>query len=77
MPRQGSQRRRARTIAAARTGPRYRREVEPAQFVATMRTGVDPNGHRLGEQMPWRPIGRMDNDELAAIYQYLLALPGS
>ncbi|MCK1274102.1 c-type cytochrome [Bradyrhizobium sp. 61] len=48
-----------------------------AQFVDTMRTGVDPNGHRLGEQMPWRPIGRMDDDDLAAIYQYLLALPGS
>ncbi|MBR0784872.1 c-type cytochrome [Bradyrhizobium iriomotense] len=48
-----------------------------AQFIATMRTGVDPNGHRLDEQMPWRPIGRMDDDELAAIYQYLVGLPRS
>ncbi|MGX1320799.1 mono/diheme cytochrome c family protein [Bradyrhizobium sp. USDA 377] len=48
-----------------------------AQFIATMRTGVDPNGHRLAEQMPWRPIGRMDDDELAAIYQYLVGLPRS
>lgn len=48
-----------------------------AQFITTMRTGVDPNGHRLDEQMPWRPIGRMDDDELAAIYQYLAALPPS
>ncbi|MBW7975113.1 c-type cytochrome [Bradyrhizobium sp. BR 10289] len=46
-----------------------------AQFIATMRTGVDPNGHRLEDQMPWRPIGRMDDDELAAIYQYLAGLP--
>lgn len=46
-----------------------------AQFIATMRTGVDPNGHQLTEQMPWRPIGRMDDDELAAIYQYLVDLP--
>jgi mono/diheme cytochrome c family protein len=48
-----------------------------AQFITTMRTGVDPNGHRLEEQMPWRPIGRMDDDELAAIYQFLAALPRS
>jgi mono/diheme cytochrome c family protein len=46
-----------------------------AQFIATMRTGVDPNGHQLGDQMPWRPIGRMDDDELAAIYQYLAGMP--
>jgi mono/diheme cytochrome c family protein len=44
------------------------------QFVATMRTGVDPNGHELGKEMPWRPIGRMDDDELQAIYQYLTHL---
>src|SRR5262245_56919829 len=48
-----------------------------AQFIATMRTGVDPNGHALSEQMPWRPIGRMDDDELAAVYAYLTHLPGS
>lgn len=47
------------------------------QFIATLRTGVDPNGHQLGERMPWRPIGRMDDDELAAIYQYLTHLPPS
>jgi mono/diheme cytochrome c family protein len=41
------------------------------EFVTTMRSGVDPNGHQIGEKMPWRPIGRMDNDELAAMYQYL------
>jgi mono/diheme cytochrome c family protein len=46
-------------------------------FIATMRTGVDPNGHELSEKMPWRPIGRMDDDELAAIYQYLTHLPNS
>jgi mono/diheme cytochrome c family protein len=53
------------------------KDWDQAQFIATMRTGVDPGGHRLDEQMPWRPIGRMDDDELAAIYQYLLALPRS
>ena len=48
-----------------------------ADFIATMRTGVDPNGHQLSTQMPWRPIGQMDDDELAAIYQYLSHLSGS
>jgi mono/diheme cytochrome c family protein len=47
------------------------------QFVATMRTGIDPNGHELGKEMPWQPIGRMDDDELRAIYEYLVRLPAS
>jgi mono/diheme cytochrome c family protein len=46
-------------------------------FVATMRTGVDPNGHELSKQMPWRPIGRMSDEELGAVYQYLTHLPSS
>lgn len=46
-------------------------------FTATMRTGVDPNGHKLAKEMPWEPIGRMDDEELAAIYQYLTHLPES
>ena len=45
------------------------------EFVATMRTGVDPNGHEIGKQMPWRPIGRMSDEELRAIYEYLMQLP--
>jgi mono/diheme cytochrome c family protein len=48
-----------------------------AEFVATMRTGIDPNGYALSEQMPWRPLGRMDDDELAAVYEYLTHLPSS
>lgn len=53
------------------------KEWSQSQFIATMRTGFDPYGHRLDDQMPWRPIGRMDDDELAAIYQYLVGLPRS
>jgi mono/diheme cytochrome c family protein len=45
------------------------------EFIATMRTGVDPNGHEVGKQMPWRPIGRMGDEELRAIYEYLTQLP--
>jgi mono/diheme cytochrome c family protein len=46
-------------------------------FVATMRTGVDPNGHEVSKQMPWRPIGRMSDAELNAVYEYLTHLPNS
>jgi mono/diheme cytochrome c family protein len=45
------------------------------EFVATMRTGVDPSGHAIGKQMPWKPIGRMSEEELRAIYEYLTHLP--
>lgn len=48
---------------------------KPAEFIATMRTGTDPWGHQLTEEMPWRPIGKMDDEELAALYEYLTHLP--
>jgi hypothetical protein len=48
-----------------------------AQFITTMRTGTDPNGHEMSEQMLWRSLGRMDDEELAAVYEYLTHLPGS
>jgi hypothetical protein len=43
-------------------------------FVTTMRTGVDPNGHEIDEQMPWQSIGRTGDEELRAIYEYLTRL---
>jgi mono/diheme cytochrome c family protein len=46
------------------------------QFITTLRTGVDPNGHALnGKLMPWQNIGRMDDEELAAVYAYITGLP--
>ena len=45
------------------------------QFISTLRTGIDPNGHELTSQMPWQNIGRMDDDELSAVYAYLTGLP--
>lgn len=45
------------------------------QFISTLRTGVDPNGHQLTAQMPWQNIGRMDDEELSAVYAYLTGLP--
>jgi len=46
-------------------------------FITAMRRGVDPGGRELSDQMPWRQIGKMDDDELTAIYEYLIHLPGS
>jgi len=46
-----------------------------AQFISTLRTGVDPSGHALNNQMPWRNVGRMDDEELAAVYAYITSLP--
>jgi mono/diheme cytochrome c family protein len=51
------------------------REWKLEEFIATMRTGTDPGGHELSEQMPWRPIGKMDDEELGAVYEYLIHLP--
>jgi mono/diheme cytochrome c family protein len=52
------------------------KEWNPEEFIATMRTGTDPGGHQLSAQMPWRAIGRMDDEELRAVYEYLTHLPG-
>lgn len=43
-------------------------------FVTAMRTGNTPRG-RLNEFMPWKQLGRMTDDELAAIWLYLQSLP--
>ena len=45
------------------------------ECITTTRTPIDPNGHEPSEEMPWRPIGRMDDDELAAVYEFLAHLP--
>ena len=45
--------------------------------VRRQHTDIDPNGQELSKQMPWRPLGRMDDEELAAVYEYLTHLPGS
>jgi len=45
------------------------------QFITTMRSGVNPEGYHLSENMPWKQIGRMDDIELQAIHAYLASLP--
>jgi hypothetical protein len=45
--------------------------------VRHQRISIDPNGYELRKQMPRRPLGRMDDEELTAVYEYLTHLPGS
>lgn len=45
-------------------------------FITTMRTGRTPFGKELnGEMMPWKGVGRASDDELTALYAYLVSLP--
>jgi cytochrome c553 len=44
------------------------------QFFTTLRTGVDPSGHKMNPQMPWQMISRMDDNDLTALYKYLTSL---
>jgi mono/diheme cytochrome c family protein len=46
------------------------------QFIQTLRTGVNPTGRVLDEEeMPWKFISRLDDDELKGVYAYLLSFP--
>jgi cytochrome c553 len=45
------------------------------QFIATLRTGMKPDGHPLKEYMPWKYFGQMTDDELKAVWMYLQSLP--
>lgn len=52
------------------------RDWSEADFVHTLRTGVDPRGRRLNpKQMPWPTLGQMNDTELAALFAYLRTLP--
>jgi mono/diheme cytochrome c family protein len=46
-----------------------------ADFLGTIRTGDDPQGHTLNDFMPWRQLRRMSDDDLRAIYVYLRTVP--
>ncbi len=46
-----------------------------ADFIKEMRTGVDPTGHVLSSQMPWKAFSATYSDaELGDIYKYLHGL---
>ena len=47
------------------------------EFVATLRTGIDPGGHPVHWALPWRSVEKMDSVELAALYEYLSHSPAA
>lgn len=44
-------------------------------FARTLRTGVRPSGVALNPAMPWKQAGRMTDDEIRAVWDYLQTLP--
>ena len=46
-----------------------------ADFLRTIRTGVNPAGRKLHPFMPYHQLGRMTDEDLRAIFRYLRALP--
>lgn len=44
-------------------------------FKTAMRTGKSPGGHLLAGAMPWQRIGKMSDDELHSVYDYLESRP--
>ena len=46
-----------------------------ADFIQTIRSGIDPGGVHLHPFMPWHQNRRMSDDELRAIYRFLRTVP--
>jgi mono/diheme cytochrome c family protein len=46
-----------------------------ADFIRTIRTGTDPANHKLHRFMPYEYFRRMTDNDLRAIYRYLMTLP--
>jgi len=44
-------------------------------FISTIRTGKNPTGRTLHAFMPWPELKRMPDDDLRAIYRYLMTVP--
>ena len=46
-----------------------------ADFIQTIRTGIDPSGHQLVSEMPYKLYANMTDDELKAIWVFLQSMP--
>ncbi|MDO8670711.1 MAG: c-type cytochrome [Dehalococcoidia bacterium] len=63
-------------------GAKYAPGITPAalskwtetDFLRTMRSGVKPDGKQMDESMPSNEYGKMTNNELKAMWMYLLSL---
>jgi mono/diheme cytochrome c family protein len=63
-------------LAPAAPGLRQVRTWAAAQFLATLRTGIDPYGHELSTAMPWQSFGKLSDDDLTALYEHVIATVG-
>lgn len=45
-----------------------------ADFVKTLRTGVKPDGKALSEEMPWKDLEKLSDDDFKALYAYISSL---
>ncbi len=48
-----------------------------ADFIKAMTSGVTPDSRTLNEAMPWKDYGRLKEEDLRAIFQYLRTVPGA
>ena len=47
-------------------------------FITALRTGITPDGRALDPAfMPWQEYGRLTDDDLTALFQYLQSLPAT
>ncbi len=46
-----------------------------ADFRRALREGKRPDGSAIDPFMPWQAMGRMSDEELAAVWAYLQTLP--
>ncbi|MBK8539176.1 MAG: c-type cytochrome [Ardenticatenia bacterium] len=44
-------------------------------FLSTIRSGKNPKGHSLAEEMPWRNFAGMSDQELRAIWLFVASVP--
>ncbi|MBI4771186.1 MAG: c-type cytochrome [Chloroflexi bacterium] len=46
-----------------------------ADFINTLRTGVNPAGRQLDDTMPWKDFARWHDEDFTAVFKYLQSLP--
>jgi cytochrome c553 len=49
-------------------------KYDEAAFIATLRTGTNPEGKAISDEMPWRDLEKFTDDDLRAIYRLLKTL---
>jgi hypothetical protein len=52
----------------------FAEQYDEATFIATLRTGIAPDGRALSEEMPWRDLEKFTDDDLRAIYRLIKTL---